>query len=108
MKKSIKCLLIAVLFAVPVQAQETEVKITLNEQFFEALLEAVFTNLDEPSVPISLGASNIATEARARDARNAASISLHPQTVSRFSELSTHYSSCDESVRLKREVEGVR
>ena len=34
-------------------AQNTEVKLTLNEQFFDALLEAVFTHLDEPSVAIS-------------------------------------------------------
>jgi len=33
-------------------AQNTEVKITLQEQFFDALLEAVFTHLDEPSVAI--------------------------------------------------------
>ncbi len=33
-------------------AQKTEVKITLHEQFFDALLEAVFTHLDDPSVAI--------------------------------------------------------
>ena len=36
-------------------AQNTEVKITLKEQFFDALLEAVFTHLNEPSVAISDG-----------------------------------------------------
>jgi len=55
-------------------AQETEIKITVGEQFVEALLNAVFTNLESPSVAISDSSS----------------------------------SGCNETIRLKREVEGVK
>ncbi len=40
-------------FSISLFAQDTQVKITLDEQFFEVLLKAVFTNLDAPSVAIS-------------------------------------------------------
>ncbi len=42
------CSLSASLFA-----QDTQVKITLDEQFFDEFLQAIFTNLEAPSVPIS-------------------------------------------------------
>ena len=57
-------------------AQKTEVKITLSEQFFDALLEAVFTHLDEPSVAIT-----------GKQKSGAA---------------------CSESIRLKKEMDGVK
>ncbi len=103
MNKKTICLITILFFTVQaVKAQETEIKITLSEQFFEALLEAVFTNLEQPKVPLSLGASNAEDE----DVRSGPS-----DPGAQYSALSTHYSNsdaCDETVRLKREIDGVR
>ncbi|MFV0389429.1 MAG: hypothetical protein ACK5NT_11820 [Pyrinomonadaceae bacterium] len=44
-------------FAITANAQDTEIKISLHEQFFDALLDAVFTNLEAPSVAISSNTS---------------------------------------------------
>ncbi|NNF00465.1 MAG: hypothetical protein HKN25_15710 [Pyrinomonadaceae bacterium] len=55
-------------------AQSSEIKITVGEQFVDSLLNAVFTNLDSPSVAISDDSS----------------------------------SGCNETIRLKREVDGVK
>ena len=55
-------------------AQSSEIKITVGEDFIENLLEAVFTNLENPSIPISSNSSK----------------------------------DCNETIRLKKEVEGVK
>ncbi|MEZ5344007.1 MAG: hypothetical protein R2681_00495 [Pyrinomonadaceae bacterium] len=73
-KKFITSSLFLLTLAVYSGAQETQVKITLEEQFFEALLQAVFTNLEEPSVPISESSA----------------------------------AGCNETIRLKEQMEGVR
>ncbi len=57
-------------------SQNTEIKLILNEQFFDALLEAVFTHLDEPSVAISGDKGG--------------------------------GSACSETIRLKKEMDGVK
>ena len=75
-------------------AQETEIKLTLNEQFFETLLTAVFENLDAPKVPLSLA------ENRRIDRPN-------PQSVIKAVKYQPNEMECDESVRLKKQVGGV-
>jgi len=80
------------LLVVPVAAQTAEVKITLSEQFFDALLEAVFTNLKAPSVPLTSGAG---TAYRFESERGGPA--AFPET-----------GICDEAVVLKKEVDGVR
>ncbi|NNE66488.1 MAG: hypothetical protein HKN33_07965 [Pyrinomonadaceae bacterium] len=107
MKKTIATILVATVLAVlPVAAQETEVKITLNEQFFEALLEAVFNNLDEPKVPLSIGSrqDDAGTESKTVFQKAAYLDSAGHST--QYSALSASRD-CDETVRLKREIDGV-
>ncbi len=57
-KKIFRTLLLLCVFSGLASAQTTEVKLTLDEQFFDALLEAVFTHLDEPSVAIKEGTNS--------------------------------------------------
>ncbi len=95
MKRKILSLLILIfVFSNVSYAQKAEIKISLNEQFFGALLEAVFTNLNEPKV--SLGAM---LEKKRKDSEG-------------FSFVKADYSNskkvCDESVRLKRQINGVK
>lgn len=118
MKKIIhSALLVAALFSASVSAQEAEVRITLDEQFFEALLEAVFKNLNEPKVPLSKNGSG-KSDVDSRSAYvlsgspgpgviKSASYTQQPGNRPWFGS-ATSNSVCDESVRLKREVDGVR
>ena len=54
MKKFLSLIFSLLLFASVTNAQQTaDVTITLNEKFFDALLDAVFTNLQNPSFPIA-------------------------------------------------------
>lgn len=70
-------LITLLLFATAANAQKAEVTVTLNEQFFDALLDSVFNNFEPPKVSIAQkGSSN--------------------------------GSSCDEAIKLVREIDGVR
>lgn len=99
MKKKIISLMI-VMFAVVniVNAQNAEIKISLNEQFFDALLESVFKNLKPPK--ISLAELQIE-----KVDQNKNSIFQNANLP-----LTTYHSPliCDESIRLLREVNGVK
>lgn len=91
MKTLITSVLVLVLLVLPVAAQPAEVKITLNEHFFDSLLEAVFTKLGPPSVSIG---SNAVLNGTGSEGLSGPSVSSTPV--------------CDESVTLKREIGGVR
>jgi hypothetical protein len=121
MKNKIISLIIVIIATVNfVNAQTTEIKISLDENFFDVLLEAVFTHLDEPKVPIS---QNLELEKSIRDnqkntfagtdsnsfRQNASWIKDDTFYLAKTS--FTHAPSnniCDESIKLKREVDGVR
>ena len=74
MKKNLGVIFSIVLFISFAQAQTAEVMVSLNEQFFDAVLDATFKNLKQPDFPLS-------------DKQD---------------------SSCAESVRLEREMSGVK
>lgn len=75
MSKNFLSLIFSILLFVSfAQAQTAEVMVSLNEQFFDAVLDATFKNLKQPDFPLSDRAD----------------------------------SSCAESVRLEREMSGVK
>jgi hypothetical protein len=80
-----------------VNAQETEIKLSLSEQFFETLLSAVFENLDQPKVPLSLTGQR--TQSEQDSARTVFGLVSYADAGS---------AACDETVRLKKEIDGVR
>ena len=75
------------------QVPPAEAIITLNEQFLNALLDAVFTNLRAPSFPISLAEANPKNTLKAPKGASA---------------LATTSSQCSSQVVLEREMSGVR
>ncbi len=100
MKKKIISLIIAVFATFQIaNGQTTEIKISLDEQFFDALLEAVFTHLNEPSVPIAMKKSD--EKSNTLDKTNASIM----QNVS-YQQNSSLV--CDESIKLKRQIDGVK
>ncbi|HEX8249729.1 MAG TPA: hypothetical protein VF599_16240 [Pyrinomonadaceae bacterium] len=101
MKKRILALAFSIISLVSAaNAQQAEVIITLNEQFFDALLDAIFKNTTPPEFPI---------------AKTSRASSLEPRAsmVSSFVEdqspqIENRPAVCSEVIRLKRENEGVR
>jgi len=76
-------------------SQAAEIKLTFSEQFFDALLEAVFTNLDAPGV--SLSSQTGSEEVRKENVNGP------------FTEVSYPGGQvCEEAIKLRKEVDGVR
>lgn len=78
------------LITAQVSAQTAEIKLTFDEQFFDALLESVFTKLQPPSVPLTSVALPPTDPAESRSGP-----SEGPPV-------------CKEAVTVQREVDGVR
>ncbi len=90
--------------------QSAEVTLTLNEQFFDVLLDAVFTNLQTPSFPLAAVEEGVKGKTEDREKasvddrfgiqiRNAMFESNRNQLP---------HGQCDESIRLMREIDGVK
>lgn len=54
--KTAFALIVLASFAMSASAQRSEITLTLNEQFFDALIDATFRNFDPPAFPIGGGA----------------------------------------------------
>ncbi len=78
-------------------AQKAEVTVSLNEQFFDALLEAVFANFEPPQFSI---------------AQNGPTGPKQPSTAryetATFTSRGSTGTVCDESIKVLREMNGVR
>jgi hypothetical protein len=82
--------LVLIISASFARAQTAEVTISLNEQFFDALIEAIFKNSNPPEFPI----------AATRDAGGETNAFIKASSVSS--------ASCPETIRLQREIDGVK
>jgi hypothetical protein len=77
-----------------------EVTVTLNEQFFNSLLDVIFTRLKAPSFPLSL--------TRVEPDRNASSPSAWNAPAFSLSHVSLKPDACASVVTLEREMNGVK
>lgn len=80
--------------------QVAEVTITLNEQFFNSLLDVIFTKLKAPSFPLSITKAAPKIESPATIERKAA--------VTNLSHTGLKPGACESRVTLEREMNGVR
>ena len=108
MKKIINIFLLVVAFVSIAKAQRAEVTISLNEQFFDALLDAVFKNANPPEFPLAL--NDIKTENSGENAfaarRRAPLFFGENKTFSLLNYPAKKQ--CSETIRLQREIDGVR
>lgn len=119
MKKFAGLILSVLMFVSMTNAQQTaEVTISLNEQFFDALLDAVFTNLKTPSVPLAQVDINRRDAETQREEvfvksmefeKTAFDTNLNSyRKISASPRLGGESNACDESIRLQREIDGVK
>jgi hypothetical protein len=96
MTKRVLSLVLAILMCASLgKAQTGQVTVSLNEQFFDVLLDAIFKNFDAPEFP--LAGNNPKPEVKSPKS-----------TVLQNSFVEKQKPICNESIRLLREVDGVR
>jgi hypothetical protein len=100
----------ALVSAAGAQTPQAEVTITLNEQFFDALLDAVFKNNGVIEFPISAGASR-ESRVESRESLIAKNDSQYSNSFAEDQRSKTEDQTsrnCGEVIRLQRERDGVR
>ena len=101
MVKKISILILFVLmFGSFARAQTADVTIQLNEQFFDALLDALFKNSNLPEIPLSVNDSKL----KEPDS-NVLAANLSEKQNPKNQKLQTN---CSESIKLQREIDGTR
>jgi hypothetical protein len=104
MKKISVLILLIAATAFSVRAQTAEIKLTFDEPFFDALLAAMFENLEAPSVPLS---RSIESESD-HNSYALSEVSASRNDLSGPFDAFSGRGYCDEAITLKREVDGVR
>ena len=89
-----------VVLAASASAQRTEITISFSEQFFDALLDAVFQYAEPPRISLAKNSEQSTVE---RSTPSSAAYSF-----ASYSGSETGPSKCDESIKLLRESNGVR
>ena len=102
---SISLLLISVSLA---SAQKAEVTVSLNEAFFDALLDSIYQNFDPPQFSIAGNENNLGDG----ESQRAKPAGFVPTAFAEGSPARTNKSgnlvACDESIKILREGNGVR
>ncbi|MDQ2746677.1 MAG: hypothetical protein M3T96_05395 [Acidobacteriota bacterium] len=102
MTKKLLSLILAVLLCVSAaKAQTAEVTVSLNEGFFDALLDAIFKNFDAPEFPLADGDSKF----KVQDSKSASSF---VGSDSAIGNPKSKIQNCNESIRLLRQTNDVR
>lgn len=105
MKKFYRLVFLLGLFASFVQAQSAEVTVSFNEKFFDALLDAIFKNLNAPEFPLAKNIGQPPLEEKRLSANQA-----YRNNFESFAKMKNPESArlCNETIRLQREIGGVR
>jgi hypothetical protein len=103
MTKKIFSLVFAILVFVSLtKAQTAEVTVGLNEQFFDSLLDAIFKNFNAPEFPLAENNSKFKVQSS-----NSPILSFSGEN-SPLQNPKSKIQNCKETIRLQREIEGVR
>lgn len=94
-RKLLSLIFAILIFTSLTNAQTAEVSVALNEQFFDTLLDAIFKNFNAPEFPLAENNPKFKTP-------NAGT------SVLSFSNDASPIQNCNESIRLLREVDGVK
>ena len=103
---SAACLAVFLLFSTA-NAQNAEVTISLNEAFFDALLDSIYQNFEPPEFSIAQNTNRGDAEMQRRqNGSGIIDMSFTDSTASR--RLSGKTSFCTESIKILREIDSVR
>jgi len=102
LKKIFNLLFIFCLLTTFAKAQQAEVTIQLNEQFFEALLDALFKNMNPPEFPLSVESP------KSQDPSSKSAALGFTENENPKSEIRNPKSVCPDKIRLEREIDGTK
>ncbi len=101
-KKFFNLLFIFCLLTTFAKAQQAEVTIQLNEQFFDVLLDALFKNTNPPEFPLSV-------QSPKSQVPSSKSVALgFTENENPKSEIRNPKSVCPDKIRLEREIDGTK
>ena len=105
LRKSVSIAFVMILSVMCVRAQKAEIAISLNEGFFDALLDSVFQNFDPPEFPIGIAAME-------NDKLNKGTATIAGSNFIRTSfgtpSAAEKYDNCSTSIKIVREMSGIR
>jgi hypothetical protein len=120
-KKILRLVFLVLMSAVLAKAQTGEVSVALNEQFFDALLDAIFKNFNAPEFPLAKNGSEFKVQdsefviRRAELSASFQTTGLAVQNDVQFKTLDAESeilnfkpAVCNEAIRLLREAGGVK
>jgi hypothetical protein len=102
MKKLFSLTFVVLIFVSLAKAQTAEVTVSLNEQFFDSLLDAIFKNFDAPEFPLAANSPKSKVQSS-----NSLVSSFHDNNTL-FPVSKSKIQNCNETIRLQREIAGVR
>ncbi len=100
-------ILVILIFSVFANAQTAEVTVSLNEKFFDVLLDAMFKNFNPPEFPIAANDSKSKTVVLKPQAEFPAIVTGFQENRSEKNTVRNKEQNCNESIRLQREIDGV-
>jgi hypothetical protein len=83
-------------------AQKAEVTVNLNEQFFDSLLDALFKNFNAPEFPLAMNSPKFKVQS------SKSSVLGFNENTAPIQNPKSKIQNCNETIRLQREIEGVR
>ena len=101
-KKILSLVFCVLIFASFSKAQTAEVTVALNEQFFDALLDAIFKNFNAPEFPLAVNRP----DSKLTSSKSSA-LSFGSEN-SAIQNSKSKIETCNESIRLLREADGVK
>lgn len=108
MKKALSLLIVLILSASAARAQTAEVTIQLNEQFFDALLDAIFKNSGPPEFPIASNGEGVKGQKGEGEKISFVNAALENDNLPITDHRPLTTALCPETIRLRREIDGVR
>ncbi|CAN5274219.1 hypothetical protein BH20ACI1_BH20ACI1_23870 [soil metagenome] len=89
-------------------AQTAEVAVSLNERFFDVLLDALFKNFNPPEFPLAAKSPKSKVQSpKSENRRSDLSLSFQANDLE-IQNPKSKIQNCNESIRLQREIDGVR
>jgi hypothetical protein len=101
-KKILSLVFTVLMFVSLTNAQTAEVTVSLSEQFFDSLLDAIFKNFNAPEFPL-------AVQSPKSTVQNPESLGLSFADNNKINKNpKSKIQSCNQTIRVQREIEGVR
>ncbi|MBA3634339.1 MAG: hypothetical protein H0W58_16245 [Acidobacteria bacterium] len=107
-KKILSLIFTVLIFTTLSKAQTAEVGIMLNEQFFDSLLDAIFKNFNAPEFSIAKNNSEFQIPNSKSKTETQGFVSSFQANEQKTANQTLQIISCKESIRLQREIDGVR